>query len=248
MQDVDSSPSSHPRFVSPPRSQDHGHAHVDQGQGRARESISDTLRLERTGFSTISALLNHDNNTPSTARPITLDLVQGSKDDPVAGVIGQQGSDKAAACDTQTELDSVPVPRKELIKFGKDILYQILFNLRLDSLSTDQPTNILGKIWFGRLGNLPPFVSLRLPSVLGTIVKSSGQEVNICNTVGSRSIDWPLFGIELERFMQLIRRDGFGDILWNDCGNYGFVTIYVIDQKLIADFGHPGMLSNVVSG
>ena len=43
---------------------------VDQQQ-RIGESISDTLMPERTGISSISALLNHDNNTPATALPTT---------------------------------------------------------------------------------------------------------------------------------------------------------------------------------
>jgi hypothetical protein len=40
--------------------------------------------------------------------------------------------------------------------------------------------------------------------------------------------------------MQLLHRDGFGDILWNEYGDDGFVTIYVIDPKLIADFRKSG--------
>lgn len=45
---------------------------------RTGEPISDTLRLERTGISTISALLNYDNNTPATAPATTQDTLQGS--------------------------------------------------------------------------------------------------------------------------------------------------------------------------
>ena len=86
MQDVDSSPISHPRFVSPPS----GQVHVDQRQWTG-ESISDILRLERPGISTISALLNHDNNTPATVPTTTQDSLQGSEDsrtEPVSGVAG----------------------------------------------------------------------------------------------------------------------------------------------------------------
>jgi hypothetical protein len=126
---------------------------------------------------------------------------------------------------------------EELIKFDKHILYQILFNRGLDSPSTHQTTNILGTIWFGKLRNRPPFVSLSLPSILNTIVKSSGQEIDMHDTTGTRSTVLPISPIKLERFMQLIQRDGFGDILWNDYGNVAFVTIYVIDNELIADFG-----------
>jgi hypothetical protein len=92
---TDSSPSSHPRFVSPPSSQVHEHCHdVDQRQ-RTGESISDTLRLERTGISTISALLNHDNNTPATAFAITQDSIQDSEDgcpESVSSVAGTENS------------------------------------------------------------------------------------------------------------------------------------------------------------
>jgi hypothetical protein len=42
-----------------------------------RESISNTLRLKRTGISTISALLNYNNNTPATALTTTQDSLQG---------------------------------------------------------------------------------------------------------------------------------------------------------------------------
>jgi hypothetical protein len=51
------------------------------------ESISDTLRLERTGISTISALLNHDNNTPATALATTQDSLQGSEEGPEEGPV-----------------------------------------------------------------------------------------------------------------------------------------------------------------
>jgi hypothetical protein len=136
---------------------------------------------------------------------------------------------------------------EELIKFDKNILYQIL-NLGLNDRSTDQPTNILGKIWFGRLGDRPPFVSLRLPSVLGTIVKSSGQEVDVYDTAGAGRTVSLLSLIKLERFMQLIQRDGFGDMLWNDYGDNAFVSIYVLDNELIADFSQSGISPNVVLG
>lgn len=87
MQDV--APGPHQRFVSPPGSQ---HCHVDQGQ-RTGESISDTLRLERTSISTISALLNYDNNTLASAPATTQDSLQGSENDrtePVSGLAGTE--------------------------------------------------------------------------------------------------------------------------------------------------------------
>jgi hypothetical protein len=57
------------------------------------------------------------------------------------------------------------------------------------------------------------------------------------DTTGTCSTVLPISLIKLERFIQLIQKDGFGDILWNDYGDVAFVTIYVIDNKLIADFG-----------
>jgi hypothetical protein len=85
-------PSSHQPFVSLPGSQVHGHYHVDQGQ-RTGELISDTLRLERIGISTISALLNHDNNTLATIFATAQDLLQGpegGRTEPVSGVVGTE--------------------------------------------------------------------------------------------------------------------------------------------------------------
>jgi hypothetical protein len=94
MQDMDrDSISSHPRFVSPPSSQVHGHYHdVDQRQ-RTGASISNTLRLERTGVGTISAFLNIDKNTPTTAFVTTQVSLQGLEDsciEPVSGVAGTE--------------------------------------------------------------------------------------------------------------------------------------------------------------
>jgi hypothetical protein len=54
--------------------------HNADQQQRTGELISDTLRLERTNFGTISALLNHDNNTPETTPATTEDSRQGSED------------------------------------------------------------------------------------------------------------------------------------------------------------------------
>jgi hypothetical protein len=67
---------------------------VDQQQ-RTAESISDTLRLKQIGIGTISALLNHDNNTSTTALAIAEDSLQGSEDgrtETVSGVVGTENS------------------------------------------------------------------------------------------------------------------------------------------------------------
>jgi hypothetical protein len=34
----------------------------------------------------------------------------------------------------------------------------------------------------------------------------------------------------------LIQRDGFGAVIWNECGEEAFVTMQVIDEELIAGF------------
>ncbi len=78
MQDVDSSPGLHPRFLFPPSSQVHRHYHVHQQQ-KTGESISDSLRLKQTGISTISALLHYNNKSPATTIITTQDLLQGSE-------------------------------------------------------------------------------------------------------------------------------------------------------------------------
>ena len=67
--------------------------HDADQQQKTGESISNTLRPERTGISTISALLNHDNNTPATAFAITQGSIQDSEDgctEPVSSVAGTE--------------------------------------------------------------------------------------------------------------------------------------------------------------
>ena len=98
-----------------------------------------------------------------------------------------------------------------------------------------EPTNSIGIICFGALGN-HQIVSLKLSSKLGSIVKSSGQVVEIYDTSGTSKSVAPECILELVPFMKLLHRDGFGDILWNENGDDGFVTIYVRDPKLIAAF------------
>jgi hypothetical protein len=64
----------------------------DQRQ-RTGEPTSDTLRPERTGIGTISALLNHDNHHPTATFATTQDSLQGAEDgctEPVSGVAGTE--------------------------------------------------------------------------------------------------------------------------------------------------------------
>jgi ABC-type polysaccharide transport system permease subunit len=67
------------------------------------------------------------------------------------------------------------------------------------------------------------------------------------DTTGTSKSFPPSSLIGLDRFMQLIQKDGFGDILWNELDGYAFVTIYVTDPVLIADFSQPS-ITETVSG
>jgi hypothetical protein len=58
------------------------------------------------------------------------------------------------------------------------------------------------------------------------------------DTPGTSKSVAPECTLELEPFMQLFHRDGFGDILWDETG--GYVTIYVRDPELVADFRQSG--------
>jgi hypothetical protein len=99
------------------------------------------------------------------------------------------------------------------------------------------PIDILGEIWFGNPQGFSPFVSLRLPEALGSIIKPLGREVFIPTpSPDAKKIFNGLYSIKPEWFMELIQRDGFGDICWNETKGKGFVSIDVIDKKLILDF------------
>jgi hypothetical protein len=45
-----------------------------------------------------------------------------------------------------------------------------------------------------------------------------------------------VYSIKLGVFRQLIQRDEFGAILWNECKEEAFVTMQVIDEEMIAGF------------
>jgi hypothetical protein len=65
----------------------------DVDQQRTGESISDILRLGRIGINTISAVLNHDSITSTTAVATAQDSLQGSEDgrtETVSGVAGTE--------------------------------------------------------------------------------------------------------------------------------------------------------------
>jgi hypothetical protein len=72
---------------------------------------------------------------------------------------------------------------------------------------------------------------------LGDIIKPSGQEVLVPEpTPDANRAYTGVYSIELECFRQLIQRDGFGAILWNEYREEAFVTMQVIAEELIADF------------
>jgi hypothetical protein len=117
---------------------------------------------------------------------------------------------------------------EEAIQFEKHTLQRIVL---------ERPTDILGGIWFGSpLGY--PLVSLRLSRALGNIVRQSGVEVYVGRPSpdASSTVTKTPYLIKLECFKQMIQRDGFGEIFWNECGEEGCVTVQVIDAGLVADF------------
>ena len=69
------------------------------------------------------------------------------------------------------------------------------------------------------------------------IVRLSSKEVYIPEpSPGASSTVTGTFLTKLGVFRQLIQRDGFSKIFWNDYGEEAFVTMLVIDQGLVADF------------
>jgi hypothetical protein len=65
----------------------------DVNQQRTGESIAEALRLERIGISTISAVLNHDNNTSTTALATAQDSLQGLEEGRIETVSGIAGTE-----------------------------------------------------------------------------------------------------------------------------------------------------------
>uniref|UniRef100_A0A1Y1K5F7 Uncharacterized protein n=1 Tax=Photinus pyralis TaxID=7054 RepID=A0A1Y1K5F7_PHOPY len=115
-----------------------------------------------------------------------------------------------------------------VIQFEKQTLQQIVL---------ERPTNILGDIWFGSPPGFVPFVSLRLSGELRDIIKLSGQDVLMPEPSRDTSGTFTgVYSIKLECFRQLIQRDGFGAIFWNEYGGEAFVAMQVMDKELIAAF------------
>ena len=113
------------------------------------------------------------------------------------------------------------------IQFDKAILERIIFQY---------PSYIRGGIWFSTPRGFPPSISLRLRREAGEIVEPAGKAIHVpdipidANQRGSH-----VRLMELERFKQFIRRDGYGAIYWNERGHGAFVTVEVIDHRLEVD-------------
>ncbi|KAH6699909.1 hypothetical protein BKA61DRAFT_621262 [Leptodontidium sp. MPI-SDFR-AT-0119] len=240
MQDV--APGSHQPFVSPPGSQVHGHCHVDQGQ-RTRESISNTLSLERIGISTISAVLNHDQ---STAVVTTQGSLQGECTEPVSDFADQATTDVPIELD----LDSGTDPQKSDVAPAGVVTHSPRVQCDKDTLCRivrERPTDISGSIWFGCPPGYRPFVSLRLPKSLGKTVKLPSQKVHQPEpSPDAGSTFTALYSIKLGDLCQLIQRDGFGTIFWNHSreGDDAIVSVEVVDEELIAEFIQVGIVMN----
>ena len=174
---------------------------------------------------------------------------------------GQQRSQQAAVCGIQRKLrlDSDPIPPpsdaastrvattllRRCICCGEEICADrdseggIRFEkCTLQHIVIERPNAILGGIWFGGPQGYPPFVSLRLSRALDDIIRTSGQDVYVPGPspeAGSTVTGGALL-IKLGIFRQMIQRDGFGPIYWNECGGDAFISMEVIDEGLAADF------------
>jgi hypothetical protein len=72
---------------------------------------------------------------------------------------------------------------------------------------------------------------------LGDIIKPFGREVFIPSPApDANRIFEGVYSVKLEYFRELIQRDGFGRTYWNETRGKAFVSIEVMDEKLIVDF------------
>ena len=111
----------------------------------------------------------------------------------------------------------------------------------------ERPTDILGNIWFGCPLGYWPFVSLRLPKSLGKTVKLSRQDVHQPKpSLDAGNTFTALYSIKLGYLCQLIQRDGFGTIFWNDSkeGDDAIVLVEVVDEGLMVEFIQVSIVMN----
>lgn len=107
----------------------------------------------------------------------------------------------------------------------------------LQQIVTKTPSSILGDIWFSSLPPLGPLVSLRLAASIADVIKRSSEEILIkplAPAAGNCLNE--LYTIQKDSFLKLIQRDGYGGTIWNETEGSAFVSVEVVDEKLIADF------------
>jgi len=79
---------------------------------------------------------------------------------------------------------------------------------------------------------------------LDAIIKSFSKEINIApfslyiNIVN----DAPLYRIKVEALKQMIHRNRFSNIFWNEIKEEGFITMQIADQELTADISREDVL------
>lgn len=76
-------------------------------------------------------------------------------------------------------------------------------------------------------------MSLRLSR---NITKPPGESVVIRSPRPDANKPYGVFSVTLDRFKELLREDGFGQLFWNDNRGEAFVSIEVRDNHLIAEF------------
>jgi hypothetical protein len=82
---------------------------------------------------------------------------------------------------------------------------------------------------------------------LSKTIKLSNQEVHQPEpSPDAGSTFTALFSIKLGDLCQLIQRDGFGTIFWNDSreGDDAIVSVEVVDEGLMAEFIRVGIVMN----
>jgi hypothetical protein len=100
----------------------------------------------------------------------------------------------------------------------------------------EQPNNVIGTIWIGSLPGYPPFISLTLSRELDSTIIEYGEEINLPEpSPDTAVIVEGFYIIKLEHFREIIEKEGFGAIYWNECQSEGCVTIEVLDKDVVAE-------------
>jgi hypothetical protein len=115
------------------------------------------------------------------------------------------------------------VPLLAAIKFDKATLMKIIFQY---------PLYINGAIWFGSPPGFPQFISIPLCREAGEIIRPVGRDCVVPDRSCHGLTEANPSLIELESFKQMIQRDGFGSIFWNEREDGGFVSVEVVEDGL----------------